>query len=247
LRKKIDIVLRIQDPILLRFTFFLILEEVYDHSHLIRKVESELNQEMKNKIYMFFFFFSHFGALQHNFQSQRQQGMHENNADTMDYIAFLEKQVESTNNAKRQYLEEINQILQKENQQQHQEEMFFSRDESGTSSPVKSFSPEKSRYTETEEKEFFLRKSSFLNSEKPEDIIKEEEEEEKQQSQEFAALPPEIDLDFKSILEAESKNHSLTQDQLESSPSKFQSATSSIIESPIKRRINKNKSLHKHH
>ena len=163
--------------------------------------------------------------------------MHENTADTAEYIAFLEKQVESTNNIKRQYLEEINQILQKENQakEQQQEEMFFSKDESGTSSPQKSFSPEKSRYTETEEKEFFIRKQSSLNFEKPEEIIKEEEEikennpePEYQESQELAVLPLELDLDFKSILEGESKSFSLTQDLRGISPSKIQS-TSNIF------------------
>ena len=164
--------------------------------------------------------------------------MHENTADTAEYIAFLEKQVESTNNITRQYLEEINQILQKENQakEQQQEEMFFSKDESGTSSPQKSFSPEKSRYTETEEKEFFIRKQSSLNFEKPEEIIKEEEEEikennpepEYQESQELAVLPLELDLDFKSILEGESKSFSLTQDLRGISPSKIQS-TSNIF------------------
>jgi len=36
----------------------MILEEIYDNIYLMDKFEAELHQDMKNKIYMFFFFFT---------------------------------------------------------------------------------------------------------------------------------------------------------------------------------------------
>ena len=69
----------------------------------------------------------------------------------------MEKQVESTNNVKRQYLRDINLILQKETELKKQEDLVFSREDSGIPSSQQSFSPEKSRLTESA---LFLREDS---------------------------------------------------------------------------------------
>jgi len=73
----------------------------------------------------------------------------------------LEKQVESTNNVKRQYLRDINLILQKEKELKQQEDFVFSREDSGIPSSQQSFSPEKSRLTENP---LFLREDSGASS-----------------------------------------------------------------------------------
>jgi len=112
---KMELILRIRNSVLSKFTIFLFLEEIYDNSFILQKVEDDLDQEMRNKIYMHFFLFSHFEALQNNYKGHKEMDLTGNDTAVIDYVRFLERQVISTNKTKALYLDEINNILREEN------------------------------------------------------------------------------------------------------------------------------------
>jgi len=126
---KMEILLRIKEPILYTFTTFMLLEEIYDNIYLLDKFETGLHQDMKNKVYMFFFFFtkyfffvesfshSHiisFEAIQRSIKKPQEEVQEEKDMNTLEYIEFLERQLQSTNHLKRKYLNKVNEILEKE-------------------------------------------------------------------------------------------------------------------------------------
>lgn len=114
LQIKMEIILRIKDPILYTFTTYMLLEEIYDNIYLLDKFETGLHQEMKNKVYMFFFFFTNFEAIQRSVKKTKEEIQEENDMNTLEYIEFLERQLQSTNHLKQKYLNKVNEILEKE-------------------------------------------------------------------------------------------------------------------------------------
>ena len=96
----------------------MLFEEVYDNFNFLTRLEDQFEQDLINQIYMFFFFLSQFEALQEKSKLLDSTTLRKRDPDLISYVAFLEKQVKSTNNIKREYLDEIQEILKKETSKQ---------------------------------------------------------------------------------------------------------------------------------
>lgn len=112
--QKIKMALRMQNNIQSIFTMMLLLEEIHTNSIVVMKLEKDMNEEFKSKIYMHFFLFANFESLMHIHQRQKAEDMADKEQDMFEYIKFLEDQLASSQQLKAQYLEEVTKMIEDE-------------------------------------------------------------------------------------------------------------------------------------
>jgi len=113
---KIDLAMREKDNIYAYFTFGLLVEEVFDNTILLLKLERDLNADFKSRIYMHFFFYANLESLVYIQSRQKSDELEEDNPYLYKYIAYLQMQYNSSTRIKKVYKEKLDHIIKSEDQ-----------------------------------------------------------------------------------------------------------------------------------